>query len=82
MTCADDSYLRYYTSTLNTHLQDYSSGQLLTGELKKMLIDLLTPLITDIQERRKNVTDEMVAEFMRPRPLKSKLFTSQSETKK
>ena len=78
----DDTNLKYRTSTLITHLQDYTSGRLLTGELKKLLIDVLTPLITDIQERRKNVTDEMVAEFMRPRPLKSKRFTSQSETKK
>ena len=62
--------------------QDYTSGKLLTGYLKKELIDLLTPLITGIQERRKGVTDEMVAEFMRPRPLKSKLFTSPSQPKK
>jgi len=62
--------------------QDYTSGKLLTGFLKKELIDLLTPLITGIQERRKGVTDEMVAEFMRPRPLKSQLFTSPSQIKK
>ena len=43
---------------------------------------MLTPLITGIQERRKGVTDEMVAEFMRPRPLKSKLFTSPSSQAK
>ena len=67
---------------LITHFQDYTSGKLLTGYLKKELIDLLTPLITGIQERRKGVTDEMVAEFMRPRPLKSKLFTSPSSQAK
>lgn len=67
---------------LITHFQDYTSGKLLTGFLKKELIDLLTPLITGIQERRKGVTDEMVAEFMRPRPLKSQLFTSPSQIKK
>ncbi len=57
-------------------LQDYTSGELLTGYLKKELIDLLTPIIQGYQEARKNITDETVAEFMRPRPLKSKLFTS------
>ena len=50
-------------------LQDYSSGALLTGELKKMLIETLQPMITAHQENRKNVTDEMVKQFMTPRPL-------------
>ncbi len=56
--------------------QDYTSGELLTGFLKKELIDLITPIILDIQEKRKAVTDEVVAEFMRPRPLSSRLFSS------
>uniref|UniRef100_A0A8C5AEU2 Tryptophan--tRNA ligase, cytoplasmic n=2 Tax=Gadus morhua TaxID=8049 RepID=A0A8C5AEU2_GADMO len=49
--------------------QDYTSGILLTGELKKMLIETLQPMITAHQENRKNVTDEMVKQFMTPRPL-------------
>ncbi|KAK0153373.1 Tryptophan--tRNA ligase, cytoplasmic [Merluccius polli] len=49
--------------------QDYSSGALLTGELKKMLIETLQPIITAHQEKRKNVTDEMVKQFMTPRSL-------------
>ena len=57
-------------------MQDYTSGELLTGFLKKELIELITPIITDLQEKRKAVTEEMVMEFMRPRPLSSKLFTS------
>ncbi len=57
--------------------QDYTDGELLTGFLKKELIDLITPIILDIQEKRKAITDEVVAEFMRPRPLKStKLSTT------
>lgn len=48
---------------------DYTSGELLTGFLKKELIDHLTPMILDIQAKRAKVTDEMVREFMRPRPL-------------
>ncbi len=37
--------------------------------MKKELIDLITPIILDIQAKRKLVTDEVVAEFMRPRKL-------------
>ena len=55
-------------------MQDYTSGELLTGYLKKELIDLITPIVVDIQEKRKAVTDETVKLFMTPRPLKSKLF--------
>lgn len=49
--------------------QDYSSGAMLTGELKKELIDVLQPLIAEHQARRKEVTDEIVREFMTPRKL-------------
>lgn len=50
-------------------LQDYTSGALLTGELKKLLIETLQPMIAQHQERRKQVTDETVKQFMTPRPL-------------
>uniref|UniRef100_G1TA78 Tryptophan--tRNA ligase, cytoplasmic n=1 Tax=Oryctolagus cuniculus TaxID=9986 RepID=G1TA78_RABIT len=49
--------------------KDYSSGAMLTGELKKELIDVLQPLVAEHQARRKEVTDEMVKEFMTPRQL-------------
>lgn len=56
--------------TINTIvLQDYSSGALLTGELKKRLIETLQPMIAAHQERRKLVTDEIVRQFMSPRKL-------------
>ncbi|CAF4938996.1 unnamed protein product [Rotaria sp. Silwood1] len=48
----------------------YSSGQLLTGELKQELIGVLQKLIAEHQQRRKQITDEQVKDFMRPRPLK------------
>lgn len=54
-------------------LQDYSSGALLTGELKKILIETLQPMIAQHQERRKQVTEETVKQFMTPRPLNFKL---------
>uniref|UniRef100_A0A665UZV0 Tryptophan--tRNA ligase, cytoplasmic n=1 Tax=Echeneis naucrates TaxID=173247 RepID=A0A665UZV0_ECHNA len=49
--------------------QDYTSGALLTGELKKLLIETLQPMIAQHQERRKQVTDETVKQFMTPRSL-------------
>lgn len=49
--------------------QDYASGALLTGELKKLLIETLQPMIAQHQEKRKQVTDDTVKEFMTPRPL-------------
>ncbi|XP_075874047.1 tryptophan--tRNA ligase, cytoplasmic isoform X1 [Nelusetta ayraudi] len=53
--------------------QDYTSGALLTGELKKILIETLQPMIAQHQERRKQVTDETVKLFMTPRPLNFKI---------
>ena len=55
---------------LETIRKDYTSGAMLTGELKKELIDLITPLIMGIQESRKTVTDQVLQEFMQIRPLK------------
>nr|XP_020649248.1 tryptophan--tRNA ligase, cytoplasmic [Pogona vitticeps] len=49
--------------------QAYTSGALLTGELKKTLIETLQPMIATHQQRRKQITDEMVKEFMTPRKL-------------
>ena len=50
-------------------LQTYSSGELLTGFLKKELIEILQRIIAEHQERRKAVTDDVVREFMTPRKL-------------
>lgn len=49
--------------------QDYTSGALLTGDLKKILIEVLQPLVAEHQARRQEVTDEVVKEFMSPRKL-------------
>lgn len=53
--------------------KDYTSGAMLTGELKQELINILTPIVTAHQENRKNVTDEVVKQFMTPRKLKTSL---------
>lgn len=50
--------------------QDYAAGKLLTGEVKAILIELLQKMVKDHQERRVKVTDEVVRNFMTPRPLK------------
>ena len=50
-------------------LQDYRSGQMLTGELKHELITVLQRLVSQHQECRAAVTDEIVKQFMTPRTL-------------
>lgn len=50
----------------------YKRGELLTGELKKMAIVLLQEYVKDFQERRKDVTDETVKQYMTPRSLEWK----------
>ena len=47
----------------------YTSGEMLTGELKKQLIDVIQRIVAEHQERRSHVTEEVVMEYMKPRPL-------------
>ncbi|CAL7950058.1 unnamed protein product [Xylocopa violacea] len=47
----------------------YTSGEILTGELKKELIDVLQPLVAAHQEARSKLTDEIVKQYMVPRDL-------------
>lgn len=48
----------------------YSNGELLTGEIKKLAIETITPIVEDHQAKRKEVTDEVLNKFMEIRPLK------------
>lgn len=50
--------------------KEYGGGIMMTSAIKKELIDVLTKIIGEHQERRKLVTDEMVKKFMEVRPLK------------
>jgi len=74
--CAVDisyQYLRFFLEDdeeLKQIEKNYTSGELLTGELKKKLIDVLQPIITGHQEHREKVTDDVVQAFMTPRKLK------------
>ncbi|OAA43150.1 tryptophanyl-tRNA synthetase [Metarhizium rileyi] len=51
---------------------DYSSGKLLTGELKAICIEHLQKYVATFQERRSKVSDAVVDEFMSIRPLEWK----------
>ncbi|CAH8519516.1 unnamed protein product [Schistosoma curassoni] len=65
-------YLRFFLEDdqkLEQIRQDYSSGKLLTGEIKKELITLLTEFVTEHQRRRAAITDEVLKRFMTPHPL-------------
>ncbi|XP_012163777.3 tryptophan--tRNA ligase, cytoplasmic [Bombus affinis] len=47
----------------------YTSGEILTGELKKELIEVLQPLVAAHQEAKNKLTDEIVKQYMIPRDL-------------
>lgn len=49
--------------------EDYGAGRLLTGEVKKRLIEVLTEIVERHRRARAAVTDEMVDAFMAVRPL-------------
>lgn len=49
--------------------KEYGSGRMLTGEVKKKLIDVLTEIVERHRAARAAVTDEMVDAFMAVRPL-------------
>lgn len=52
--------------------ESYSSGKLLTGEIKKIAIETVTPIVLQHQESRKKVTDDVLNQFMALRSLKLK----------
>lgn len=65
-------YLRFFLDDderLEQIRRDYSSGELLTGQLKKELIEILTKFVNEHKQRRELVTDAVLDEFMTPRPL-------------
>ncbi|RWS21891.1 tryptophan--tRNA ligase: cytoplasmic-like protein [Leptotrombidium deliense] len=65
-------YLKFFLEDddrLEQIQKDYSSGELLTGHLKKELIAILQKLVSEHQEKRKLITDEILFEFMKPRKL-------------
>jgi tryptophanyl-tRNA synthetase len=51
--------------------EKYSKGEMMTGEVKDILIDILGAVIKKHQEARKGVTNEIVMEWMAVRPIKT-----------
>ena len=51
--------------------EQYSTGKMLTGEIKAILIDVLQKFVADFQERRKKVTDEDVKQFTSVRKIEA-----------
>ena len=49
---------------------DYRTGKLLTGEVKKILIDVLSEMVTNHQKAKANVSEDKVHEFFEIRQLK------------
>lgn len=47
----------------------YSSGEMLTGDVKKILVDILQKFLKDFQEARKKVTNEDVKKFLEIRKM-------------
>lgn len=47
----------------------YSTGEMLSGEIKKAAAECITPIVTNHQEQRKLVTEEILELFMTPRKL-------------
>ena len=75
-------YLRFYmadSERLEEIRRSYSSGQMLSGELKKELIGVLQRIVAEHQRRRAELTDELVAEFMTHRPLDFDFTKSESK---
>lgn len=65
-------YLTYFEEDddkLTEAYKNYKEGTLLTGELKKMAVDLLQEYVQQFQTRRAAVTDEVLEGFMRARKL-------------
>ena len=65
-------YLEYFLEDdeeLKRIHDDYESGRMLSGEVKKILIAEVQKIIGDFQERRAKVTDEIVRQFFAIRKL-------------
>jgi tryptophanyl-tRNA synthetase len=66
------TYLTYFEDDdekLQRIYDDYKSGKLLTGDLKKKCIDVVQTYVKGFQEARSKATDEVLKEFMTPRKL-------------
>lgn len=58
----DDEYARIQ--------HEYAAGRLMSGDVKKILIEIVSKIVKDHQEARKKITPEILKEFFTVRPLK------------
>lgn len=68
-------YLSYFLEDdeeLKRIYDTYKKGDMLTGEIKKICIDMMQKYVADYQEGRKEVTDELLEQYMTPRRLEWK----------
>jgi len=64
-------YLRFFMDDdkkLEQIRKDYTSGKMLSGDVKKELCNVLIPMLEAFQKRRSQITDEDVREFMQKTP--------------
>lgn len=65
-------YLTYFTEDdkeLARIRSEYKKGSILTGELKKMCIEVMQKYVSEFQTRRSKVTDSTLKTYMTPRRL-------------
>lgn len=65
-------YLSFFTDDdefLKKCYDQYKSGEMLSGEMKKLCIETLQVFVKDFQERRSAVDDETLDKFMKPHKL-------------
>ncbi|KAF0750232.1 tryptophan--tRNA ligase, cytoplasmic-like [Aphis craccivora] len=65
-------YLKYFLESDEELIKiekAYTSGNMLTGELKKILIESISKIVKEHQTNRSKITDDDVKEFMTPRKL-------------
>lgn len=68
-------YLTYFEDNdekIAKFAAEYRKGVMLTGEMKKECINMMTEYVKKFQEARAKVTDEILEEFMKPRKLEWK----------
>jgi tryptophanyl-tRNA synthetase len=69
------NYLRFFMEDddkLADIAKKYSTGEMLTGEIKKITIEVLQKIVKNHQVKRSKITDEMVHQFMKIRPILKK----------
>lgn len=68
-------YITYFEDDdekIAKYAEDYRKGEMLTGDMKKECIAIMSKYVKQFQEARAKVTDEVLEEYLRPRKLEWK----------